>query len=122
MNFKNLNKYLIILVVFGLFLLFLHTIFYTPKEISLLEDNTKYLNKVVAIEGVLKNLNLKNNHLFFEICEFSRCLTLVYFNISSKNLELLNEANLKNKTVKVIGNLELYNQKQQIIVYKFEVK
>ncbi len=122
MTFKSLNIYLIILTVTSLFILFLYTFFYTPLEISLLENNTLHLEKVVSVSGNLKNLELKENNLFLEACNYSKCLKAVYFNISKNNHELLNNAYLYNKQVKLTGKYTLYNKKEEIIIYKFEVK
>jgi len=120
MNIKTFNYSLIVLTVIGLFLLYLSTFLNTPLSLDLTKDNTENLEKVVSVSGTIKNFNLKKNNLFFEVCNYSKCLTAVYFNISKSNLELIENIHLSNKQIKVTGKYTLYNDKKEIIVYKFE--
>lgn len=122
MRFKSLNIYLLITIIFGLISLFVYTFFYSPTEISLLEDNTEYLEKVVSLKGTLKDLSLVSNNSFFYICSYSKCLKAVYFNIPSKDYDLLKQAILNNQQVKVTGKYTIYREAEEIIVYKFEVQ
>jgi hypothetical protein len=122
MNFKSLNYFIIVLTVIGLLSLFLYTFFYNPKEISLLEDNTKYLDKVISVSGTIKNYNLRENNLFFEVCNYSKCMPVVYFNVSKNNSQTIKDIYLLKKEIKVTGKYILYNQKQEVILYKYEVK
>jgi hypothetical protein len=122
MNFKSLNYFIIVLTVIGLLSLFLYTFFYNPKEISLLEDNTKYLDKVISVSGTIKNYNLRENNLFFEVCNYSKCMPVVYFNVSKNNSQIIKDIYLLKKEIKVSGKYTLYNQKQEVILYKYEVK
>ncbi len=122
MDLKSFNYFLIILTIIGLLTLFLYTFFYSPKEISLLEDNKLYLDKVILLSGTIKNYSLKENHLFFSVCNYSKCVPVVYFNVSKNNSNKIYAAYLEKKTVKVTGKYILYNQKEEIILYKYEVK
>lgn len=121
MEIKTFNYVLIILTVIGLFTLYLYTSFSTPLEISLLDNNLEHLEKVVLVSGTIKNFTPKNNHLFFEVCNYSKCLKAVYFNISKNNLSFLESAYILNKSINLTGKYTLYNDKPEIIIYKYEV-
>lgn len=122
MNVDRLNFVLIILTVISLFALFLFTVFFKVPEISLLENNSLYLEKVISVTGKINLLEIKGENLFFSICHFSKCLPVVYFNPSKANILFLEDAYLRKNNLKVTGKLTIYNNKEEVILYKYEIK
>lgn len=121
MNVEKLNIYLIILTIISLFLLFIFSYLYKPTEITVTKDLSNYLNKVVSISGNIKEITLKENNLFFNICDFSRCVKIVYFNPSKNSKDIINSAYANKKKINVTGKVELYNNEFEIILYKYKV-
>lgn len=122
MNSKKFNIFLIIFLLLGFVLFFLKILFYSPPLISLLEDNQGFVEKVVNVSGTLKNIEVKDKLVFFEVCELSRCLDVVYFNPSKKNKELLGNASVLRKKILLNGKLTIYENSLELILYKFEVE
>lgn len=121
MNLEKLNIYLVILTIISLFLLFIFSFFFKPPVVSIDKDFEKHLDKVVLVSGTIKEVSLKENNLFFQICKYSRCVKVVYFNASKNEIDVLNKASLRKQEVKIIGKVTLYNDQPEIILYKFEV-
>jgi len=118
MDFKTLNLISLILIVIGFVVLGIFYFFYQPTEYGFIKDNTTSLEKVVFVSGNIKHLVYSENNLMFDICKLSSCLPVVYFNSSNSNL--LNKYYLNNQPVKITGKLTTYNNKLELILYKFE--
>jgi aspartyl/asparaginyl-tRNA synthetase len=115
MNEKYFNNLLLLFVITGTLLLLIYNYFSQPITLSLFQDNFSHLEKQVSISGNIKEINEKNNNLFFKICQYSKCIDVVYFNISKNNLFFIETNYLNNNSIKVIGKLIMYNDKLEII-------
>lgn len=115
MNEKHFSNLLLLIAITGTVLLLIYHYFSIPTEISLFEDNSTLLEKKVSVSGTIKNITPNNNHVFFKICQYSKCIDAVYFNISKTNLVFLEKSYLENNKIEVVGKLTFYNNKLEII-------
>ena len=122
MDAKLLNQLLVIFVIIGLFCLLLYTLFFKPPVLEVLDLDDSYLEQVVSVSGTVKNLKEINNNLFFNLCNYSACVKVVYFNFSQNNYSLINESFSFKKKATVIGKFTLYEKEKEIILYKFEIE
>jgi hypothetical protein len=115
---KFFKRFIIIVAILGTLLLIFHTIFFNYHLLNFYEDNTIYLDEVVKITGKVKDITLKENILFFKVCQYSRCLDSVYFNISKSKQDLFYDMQNSKLSYEFIGKYTLYNNKPEFIVYK----
>ncbi len=120
MNTDSLRYLVIIVSIIGILLLTLQIYFYNPPEIRLVNNNTDYLDKVVTIKGIIKDVELKDNILFFKVCEYSRCLDCVIFNTSKNQTNNINSFTNSKNQIKLTGKYTLYNEKPELIVYNID--
>lgn len=117
MSYKFFKNLMLIIVIIGILLIIVYTYFYQPPSLSLLNDNSNYLDKVVSITGSIKNLQEKNNVLQFQVCKYTRCIDSVLFNVSKFQESKIKSRSIDKQTTTVIGKLTEYNNSLEIMVY-----
>jgi len=120
MDEKKLNLFLIFTIIISLLIFLFCTLFFKAPILDLLSPDSSLLEQVVLVSGNLKDFSLENNNLFFKICNLSSCIDVVYFNPSKTNVDLLQNAFSFKKEIKITGKYTLYQNKPEIILYKFE--
>jgi len=116
------KKIIIIASILGVLLLFFLSKTYDPPLLDLTEDNSMFLEKVVMVCGTIKNLEKNKNNLFFEVCDKSKCLSSVYFNIGNKENKYLTNNFLNSKKVCLEGRYTTYNSNPELIIFKIDKK
>lgn len=120
MNSLFFKRLVIFVSIIGILLLILFSKTYVSKTLDLTKDNSESLEKVVIVCGNLKQLELKNNNLFFKICDRLVCLDAVIFSISKKEYTTLNSNYLNYEKICLKGKYTIYNSEPELIVYNFE--
>ncbi|MDD3178398.1 MAG: hypothetical protein PHR26_02670 [Candidatus ainarchaeum sp.] len=116
---KSFVIFFILIIIFCFIFLSFLTFFYKPPSLNLFDFNFDFhLNKSISLNGLVKNVVIKDNILFFEICQYSRCLDCVIFNFTSFQKDLVYKKSLDKSFLEVIGLLTEYNNKPEIIVYR----
>ncbi len=111
-------KRLVILIsVIAIIVLTIYTYFYTPKTYSVYDfvnrDTDHYLEKTISLYGTIRNPEIRNNHLFFNICSGATCVGCVIFNYKDFQKEII----FNNTTIKVTGKYTIFNNNHEIIVH-----
>jgi len=120
MNEIGFRRLVIILVIIGLLLLIARTIFFQPKQLSISQALSSTDFEVVSISGIIKNLNVESDYLYFDLCEHQKCIKSILFNPNKIQSRLIQECSLSKDTVILIGKLEEYRENVELIIYSLE--
>lgn len=117
---KKLFKILIFTSAFALLGILTIMYFFEASLVSisfLLSEDAKV--GVYLVSGNLKNIEIKSNVLFFELCNSYDCISGVYFNPTNKTAERLEYARETNQEITIKSRFEYYYGSPEIIAYKF---
>ncbi len=101
----------------SLFLLLIYTYYYELETFSVydflhVKDSNDFLEKTTSLQGTVRNIEHRNEHLFFDLCTGSTCILCVVFNIKDFQKQTI----FNNTHLKVVGKYTIYNNTPQIIV------
>ena len=109
--------FFIIIIIFSFLLLSYFSYFFKPAEINLFDyDQNKLIDKSISITGLIKNTDYKKDILFFEVCQYSRCLDVILFNPTSYQLDYIQDKSIDKTNLTIIGQFTIYNNKPEVIV------
>lgn len=115
-----LDKYIRYLIVFsclfGLTGILFISFIYDTRTVSVSNLVSKAPDdRIYIVNGKLKNSTTKSNVLFFEICDYSSCLSSVYFNPTKEEQSFFTKTS--EITLKV--KYTTYNNQPELIVFSF---
>ncbi len=115
------RKLVIVSCVLGLVFLGLYTHYYQAKAFSVydfihLTDTNKYLDKTISLEGSIRYPEIRKDDLFFKLCFASTCIDCVLFRFNDFQKNKIYDST----KIKIIGKYVIYNNQQEIIVYRLE--
>jgi len=114
------DKYLRILIIcsciFGVSGVLLISFLYdsdvkTPSELLSFPPN----DRIYYVFGQVKNIKENSNVLFFEICDFSDCLSCVYFNPTKQIIFSMTN----NQEITIKAKYSYYKNEPELIVFSF---
>jgi hypothetical protein len=123
MNLSNLKEITLIVSIIGILLLVINSYVYVPTKYYVSDiylENKNLINKTISVSGTISNISIKENILFFNVCEISKCLPAVLFNYSELQKSELESAKSKNIEQSLTGKYTLYNNSPEIIIYKID--
>jgi aspartyl/asparaginyl-tRNA synthetase len=114
------KKVVVICCLVSMFVLSIYTYYYKPKMFDvydLIHNPPKNnLEKTISTQGTIREPTTKNNHLFFNICSGSTCISCVIFKYKDSERDII----YNNKTIKITGKYTTYNNQKEIIVESVE--
>ena len=78
-----------IFVIVGLIIIYVASIFYNPKLISISEINSDLIGRTIKTYGNITYINYKNNNLFLKISDLNSNIFVVKFDVN-KNIPIAN--------------------------------
>jgi len=120
MNEITFKRIIIILSIIGLILLVIYSLFFTPQEQTI--SNLINLKEGTAITsiGLIKDVSVNNNYVTFSFCENTSCIQSIFFNPSSKQVDLITKYSTTKERVVVSGQYKKYMGAPEIIVYNIK--
>ena len=107
-------KLLLILILTSFLIIFYFETNVKPNKIEINQINSKYLNKVILIEGKVSKQGESENNIFLEIIDEKEN------KINGIIFEKLEIEELLNKKVEIIGKVSYYNKEYNLIIYEIK--
>ncbi len=104
-----------IFVVLGLIIIYISSIFYNPKVISISEISSNLIGRTIRTYGNINYIKFKNNNLFLKISDQNFYIFVVKFNVH-KNIFKIGQ------NITVEGKVNLYGGNLEIIANKMSLK
>jgi len=114
---KNYEKLIlrisVILILIGFIVLYISSIFYEPRIISISEINSNFVGKNIKVYGNITYLNWKDNNLFLIVSERNSDIFVVKFSIKDHTFK-------KHQNIYVSGQVNIYQGDLEIIADRLE--
>ncbi len=118
MNDSQIAKLCLLIAVSGIILLFAYTALLEPEAVKIGNIDDSMLGRKVLLEGAVRDLSEKDGNVFITLSDGNET-DVVVFERTASNQPFVYHIE-KNTAIRVVGKVESYNGRLEIIAEKIE--